>query len=81
MALCREIDDVLADSDANESARGMDFLFSKNRLNVAISRAQILAIVVANPSLAHADCNSLKSMALLSLFSRVVQCGRMAGTS
>lgn len=65
----------MADSDANESARGMDFLFSKNRLNVAISRAQILAIVVANPLLAYADCHSLKSMSLVNLFSRIVQCG------
>ena len=33
-------------SDASESPRGMDFLFDKNRLNVAISRAQSLAIVI-----------------------------------
>jgi superfamily I DNA and/or RNA helicase len=65
----------MADSDAAESARGMEFLFSKNRLNVAISRAQIMAIVVANPLLVYADCNSLKGMSLVNLFGRIVQCG------
>jgi hypothetical protein len=35
-------------SDASESPRGLDFLFDKHRINVAISRAQSLAIVVGN---------------------------------
>lgn len=65
----------MAESDLSESARGLDFLLSKNRLNVALSRAQALAIVVANPSLAYVDCASLKSMALVNLFSRIVQYG------
>lgn len=65
----------MAESDLSESARGLDFLLSKNRLNVALSRAQVLAIVVANPSLAYVDCASLKSMALVNLFSRIVQYG------
>jgi uncharacterized protein len=65
----------MADSDSSESSRGMEFLFSKNRFNVAISRAQILAIVVANPLLAYADCHTLKSMSLVNLFSRISQIG------
>lgn len=65
----------MAESDLSESARGLEFLLSKNRLNVALSRAQVLAIVVANPSLAYADCASLKSMALVNLFSRILQYG------
>jgi hypothetical protein len=28
----------------------MEFLFDKNRLNVAIPRVQILAVIVASPS-------------------------------
>jgi len=38
-------------SNANESARGMNFLFDKNRINVAGSRAQCMTIVVYSPSL------------------------------
>lgn len=45
--------------------RHMDFLFSKNRLNVAISRARSLAVVIANPSLLSIRCRSPEDMALV----------------
>lgn len=60
-------------SDVNESPRGMDFLFSKNRLNVAISRAKCLAIVVANPDLKGSSISNLRQMALVSLFCRITE--------
>jgi len=58
-------------SDASESPRGMDFLFDKNRLNVAISRAQSLAIVVANPGLAKTSVNKVKQLAKMNMFSQL----------
>lgn len=58
-------------SDASESPRGMDFLFDKNRLNVAISRAQSLAIVVANPHLAITPTNNVKQLAKVNMFSQL----------
>jgi uncharacterized protein len=45
--------------------RFVDFLFSKNRLNVAISRARTLAIVIANPELLRVRCKSADDMALV----------------
>lgn len=60
-------------SDASESPRGVDFLFDKNRLNVAISRAQALAIVVANPTLTNTSVNSVKQLAKINMFSHLVQ--------
>lgn len=62
-------------SDANESPRGMDFLFSKNRLNVAISRAKCLTVIVANPALADTAVGSLPQMALVNLFCRAMEAG------
>lgn len=62
----------MAASSADAAPRGVGFLFSKNRLNVAISRAQILAIVVASPQLARARCNSIEQIELANLFCRVV---------
>jgi len=58
----------MCSSAANESPRGIDFLFDKNRLNVAISRAQSLAIVVANPELAKTSANNVKQLAKVNMF-------------
>lgn len=62
-------------SDASESPRGMDFLFDKSRLNVAISRAQSLAIIVANPGLANTPVNGIPQLAKVSMFNQLVQYG------
>ena len=59
-------------SEASESPRGIDFLFSKNRLNVAISRAQSLAIVVGSPKLANTPVSNLKQMELVNFFAEIV---------
>jgi uncharacterized protein len=60
-------------SDADESPRGMEFLFDKHRLNVAISRAQSLAVVVASPSLSKANVSRVEQLQLVNLFSAIAQ--------
>jgi predicted RecB family nuclease len=55
----------MAASSGEDVPRGMDFLFSRNRLNVAISRAQALAVVVCSPRLLWARCNSVEQMRLV----------------
>jgi predicted RecB family nuclease len=45
--------------------RDIEFLYSKNRLNVAVSRARCLAVVVANPHLLEVDCKTPEQMALV----------------
>ena len=42
----------------DDAPRGMDFLFSLNRLNVAASRAQGLVILVCSPELIKARCRT-----------------------
>jgi len=44
--------------------RDMSFLFSLNRINVAVSRAQALAIVFASPRLLEVPCRSVEDMML-----------------
>ena len=63
-------------SDGDASPRGIEFLFNRNRLNVALSRAQSLAVVVANPALARTRCSTLEQMRLVNLFAWVVEEGR-----
>jgi uncharacterized protein len=62
-------------SSGEASPRGIEFLFSKNRLNVAISRAQTLAIVVGHPSLAHTHCSTIEQMQLVNVYCRAVEAG------
>lgn len=45
--------------------RQLEFLYSKNRLNVAISRAKCLAIVIASPALLTIRCETPEQMALV----------------
>lgn len=65
----------MAASDANASPRGLNFLFNKNRLNVAISRAMSLAIVVASPRLASTECTSMEQIAMANFFCRIIDEG------
>lgn len=60
-------------SSAEESPRGMDFLFSKNRLNVALSRAKALAIVVGSPNLSHTSASNIEQMKIVNFFSAIAE--------
>jgi len=52
--------------------RYVEFLYSKNRLNVALSRARCLALLVANPKLADISCATVEQMGLVNTL-----CGAM----
>jgi predicted RecB family nuclease len=55
-------------SSAEDLPRNIEFLYSKNRLNVAISRAQCLAVVVVNPKLLEIPCKTVEQMKLVNTF-------------
>ncbi len=55
----------MATSSGDDLPRDIEFLFSLNRLNVALSRAQALAIVVASPRLLDVLCSTLDEMRLV----------------
>ncbi len=54
-------------SSGEDVSRGLSFLFSRNRLNVAVSRAQALAVVVCSPRLLHARCSNVDDMRLVNM--------------
>lgn len=60
-------------SKADESPRGLNFLFDKNRINVAISRAQCLAIVVYSPFLLDAIPTNVEQIAMMNVFCQLVK--------
>jgi predicted RecB family nuclease len=63
----------LCASSLEEAPRGASFLLDRNRLNVAVSRAQALAIVVASPALLAARCGSIEEMALVNVLCRLAR--------
>ena len=63
----------LATSSDAEAPRGMEFLYSSNRLNVATSRARCVSIVVANPKLFAADAKTPRQMQLANAFCRFAE--------
>jgi uncharacterized protein len=54
----------MTSSSAEDAPRGMRFLYSRNRLNVATSRARCVAVVVASPELLRVRARSVEEMRL-----------------
>ena len=63
----------MATSSADEAPRGMEFLYSLNRLNVATSRAKCLAVVVASPGLLAVRCRTPRQMHLANALARLFE--------
>ncbi len=53
--------------------RGMDFLYSRHRLNVATSRARCVTVVVASPALLRVQAKTPEQMRLANAFCRFVE--------
>ncbi|HBB88970.1 MAG TPA: nuclease [Blastocatellia bacterium] len=66
----------MATSTPQDAPRGMEFLYSGNRLNVATSRAQCVTILVASPALFDVQCKTPRQMELANAFCRYLE---MAG--
>jgi predicted RecB family nuclease len=58
-------------STPEDAPRQMEFLYSSHRLNVALSRARGLAILVVNPRLLEARCRTVEQMRLMNAFCRL----------
>jgi len=63
----------MATSSPEDSPRQMEFLYSGNRLNVAISRAQGIAILVCSPALLQVRCHTPAQMRLANALCRYVE--------
>jgi uncharacterized protein len=63
----------MATSSVEDVPRSLEFLFSRNRLNVAVSRAMCLAFVVASPRLLESQARTIDQMRLINALCRFVE--------
>jgi superfamily I DNA and/or RNA helicase len=62
-----------ATSSHADAPRGMEFLYSLNRLNVATSRARCMSILVSSPQLFEAECRTPRQIQLANAFCRYLE--------
>ncbi|HEY9007232.1 MAG TPA: TM0106 family RecB-like putative nuclease [Ohtaekwangia sp.] len=67
----------MTSSTIEDTPRGMSFLFSPNRLNVATSRARCICILVANPALLQPDCRTIEQMQWANALCRYVEMAKV----
>ena len=65
----------MASSSGDDVPRGLEFLFNANRLNVAISRAKCLSVVVCSSRLLEARCSTVDQMRLVNALCRFAEHG------
>jgi uncharacterized protein len=74
----------LCSSYGEYGSRGLKFILDRSRINVAISRAKCLAVVVGDPRIANTAASSINEMVLLNLFCKLLSnradCGHHANS-
>ena len=68
----------MATSTPEDAPRGMDFLYSLNRLNVAVSRARCIAVLIASPRLFQVECRTPRQIELANAFCRYLELAKTA---
>jgi uncharacterized protein len=63
----------MATSRPEDAPRGMEFLYSLNRLNVATSRAKCVCVLVASPRLFGPECRTPRQMRLANALARYLE--------
>ena len=63
----------MATSTPEDAPRGMEFLYNLNRLNVAVSRARCVAVIVASPALFQVQCKTPRQIELANAFCRYLE--------
>src|SRR6516162_5220392 len=63
----------MATSSHADAPRGMEFLYSLNRLNVATSRAKCISVIVGSPQIAEAECHTPRQIQLVNALCRYLE--------
>jgi len=70
----------MGSSSPEDAPRGMEFLYSLSRFNVATSRARCICILVANPKLFEPECRTPRQMKLANAFCRYLEMSSSVGS-
>ncbi|MCA1587417.1 MAG: TM0106 family RecB-like putative nuclease [Chloroflexi bacterium] len=68
-------------SSPEDAPRGMDFLYSRHRLNVATSRARCVTVVVAEPALLRVRARTPEQMRLANALCQFVKLAEVSGSA
>jgi superfamily I DNA and/or RNA helicase len=68
-----------ATSSHADAPRGMEFLYSLHRLNVATSRAKCLSLIVGAPAIFEAECRTPRQIQLANAFCRYLELAETIG--
>jgi superfamily I DNA and/or RNA helicase len=60
-------------STPEDAPRGMEFLYSLNRLNVAVSRAKCVAAIIGSPALLQVECKTPRQIRLANALCRYLE--------
>jgi uncharacterized protein len=71
---------TMTTSTGEDISRGPEFLFSRNRLNVAVSRARCLAYLVCTEQLLNARARTIDEMRLIGTLSAFVEYATSSST-
>jgi hypothetical protein len=70
-----------ATSSHADAPRGMEFLYSLNRLNVATSRAKCVSILVGSPEIFEAECRTPRQIQLANAFCRYLEIAKLISST
>jgi superfamily I DNA and/or RNA helicase len=68
-----------ATSSHADAPRGMEFLYSLNRFNVATSRAKCVSVLVSSPTVFEAECKTPRQIQLANAFCRYLEMAKSIG--
>jgi predicted RecB family nuclease len=71
----------LTTSSPEDAPRGMEFLYSRNRLNVALSRARAIVVVVGSPKLFEPECHTPRQIQLANALCRFRELAKTVPTN
>ena len=72
---------TMTTSSSDDMPRGPEFLFSRNRLNVAVSRARCLAYLVCTETLLNSRARTIEEMRLIGTLSAFVEYAEVIATA